>query len=292
MKTTHRVAELGLASVCLIWGSTFVMVKRALDDVSPTLFLGMRFSIATALLAAVYFFRNKPGPRPWMGGILVGLFLFTGYFLQTLGLRYTTPAKSGFLTGLYIVLVPLLTAAVYQRSPGLSEWVGVGLATVGMGLMTLKSFNLEIGFGDALTVGCAFAFAIHILLLAHYSKRMSTEWLTLLQVGTSAVISLATFRILESPFVRWSPNVLLALLVTSVLATAVAFLVQTWGQSHTTATRAALIFSLEPVFAWLTSYVVEHEVFTGQALAGAGCILAGILLVELKPLGRNISVEV
>ena len=168
----------------------------------------------------------------------------------------------------------------------------MGLATIGMGMMTLTSFTLDMGFGDALTVGCAFAFAIHILLLAHYSKRMSTEWLALLPVGTSAVISLATCRILESPFVRWSPNVLWALLITSILATAVAFLVQTWGQRHTTATRAALIFSLEPVFAWLTSYVVEHEVFTSQALAGAGCILAGILLVELKPLGRGVSVEV
>ena len=123
-----------------------------------------------------------------------------------------------------------------------------------------------------------------MLVLAHYSRRMQTEWLTLLQIVTCAVISLATCpicRVAFCPLDSWSCG---ALAVTSVLATAVAFLLQTWGQKYTTATRAALIFSLEPVFAWLTSYVVEHEVLTGQSLAGAGCILAGILLVELKPM--------
>jgi drug/metabolite transporter (DMT)-like permease len=292
MKASPRFAELALAFVCLLWGATFVLVKNALDDISPTLFLAIRFSIASVLLALLYLSRREPIRRGWTGGLLAGLFLYTGYFLQTLGLKYTTASKSGFLTGLYIVLVPLIGAAVYQKVPGLSEWMGVSLATLGMGLMTLTSARFEIGAGDALTIGCAFAFAIHMLLLAHYSRRMQTELLALLQIVTCAVISLTTFRFIECAFVRWTPGVLVALLVTSVLATAVAFLLQTWGQKYTTATRAALIFSLEPVFAWLTSYVVEHEVLTGQSLAGAGCILAGILLVELKPIGRRESAEV
>jgi drug/metabolite transporter (DMT)-like permease len=281
-----RLAELALASVCLIWGSTFVLVKNALNDVSPSLFLAFRFSIATVLLLLVYAARKKPDAHVWWGGVVTGLLLFIGYLLQTLGLQFTTPAKSGFLTGLYIVLVPLLTAAVYQKAPGLSEWVGVGLATAGMGLMTLTTARLEIGAGDLLTLGCAFAFAVHILLLDHYAKRVSTEWLTLLQIGACAVFSMVACGFLETPFVRWSPRVLVALAVTACLGTAFAFLLQTWGQRYTTPTRAALIFSLEPVFAWLTSYVFEHEVLTGQVLSGAGCILAGILLVELKPLQR------
>jgi drug/metabolite transporter (DMT)-like permease len=292
MKASPRFAELALAFVCLLWGATFVLVKNALDDISPTLFLAIRFSIASVLLALLYLSRREPIRRDWTGGLLAGLFLYTGYFLQTLGLKYTTASKSGFLTGLYIVLVPLIGAAVYQKVPGISEWMGVSLATLGMGLMTLTSARFEIGAGDALTIGCAFAFAIHMLLLAHYSRRMQTELLALLQIVTCAVISLTTFGFIESAFVRWTPGVLVALLVTSVLATAVAFLLQTWGQKYTTATRAALIFSLEPVFAWLTSYVVEHEVLTGQSLAGAGCILAGILLVELRPIGRRESAEV
>ncbi len=287
MRPTHRLAELGLALVCLLWGSTFVLVKNALADISPVLFIGIRFSIATIVLGGIYAMRRKPGKVSWRGGLVAGLFLFTGYVLQTIGLRFTTPAKSGFITGLYIVLVPLLLAAVYRRAPGLSEWIGVVLATIGMGLLTLTTTSFEVGFGEALTVVCAFAFAVHILLLGHYSKTMPTEWLTLLQIGTCAVVGLATFSIFESPFVRWSSGVILALAVTSLLATALAFYVQTWGQKYTTPLRAALIFSLEPVFAWLTSYVFEGEVLTRQALTGAACILAGILVVELKPLERR-----
>jgi drug/metabolite transporter (DMT)-like permease len=291
MKASPRFAELALAFVCLLWGSTFVLVKNALDDISPSLFLAIRFSIASVLLAIVYTARRKPARGVWRGGVWAGIFLYAGYFLQTMGLQFTTASKSGFLTGLYIVLVPLLGAAVYQKAPGIAEWTGISLATVGMGLMTLTSRRLEIGTGDALTLGCAFAFAIHMLLLAHFSRLMQTELLALLQIATCAAISLTTFRFVESPFVRWTPGVVIALAVTSVLATAIAFLLQTWGQQYTSATRAALIFSLEPVFAWLTSYVFEHEVLTRQWLAGAGCILGGILLVELKPIGRRPTSE-
>jgi drug/metabolite transporter (DMT)-like permease len=287
MKPTHRFAELGLALVCLLWGSTFVLVKNALDDISPALFLGIRFGIAAAVLGIVFTLRRKPGRLSWKGGVIAGLFLFAGYFLQTLGLRFTTAAKSGFITGLYIVLVPLLVAAVYRRAPGKSEVAGFVLATIGMGLLTLTTARFEIAFGDALTIGCAFAFAVHILLLGHYSERTPTEWLTLLQVGTCAIVALSTCRLLEVPFVRWSPGVVAALAVTSLLATALAFYVQTWGQKYTTPTRAALIFSLEPVFAWITSYVFENEVLTARSLTGAMCILAGILVVELKPLERR-----
>ena len=145
MKASPRFAELALAFVCLLWGSTFVLVKNALDDISPTLFLAIRFSIASVLLALLYLARREPIRQGWAGGLLTGLFLYTGYFLQTLGLKYTTASKSGFLTGLYIVLVPLLGAAVYQKVPGISEWIGVSLATVGMGLMTLTSARFEIG---------------------------------------------------------------------------------------------------------------------------------------------------
>lgn len=284
MTPKHRFAELGLAAVCLIWGTTFVLVKNALNDISPALFIGIRFTLAALILGIVYGIRSGAEPRRWGGGILVGLVLFAGYFLQTLGLRFTSAAKSGFLTGLYIVLVPLLSAAVYRRAPNASEWIGVSLATIGIGFLTLTTARFEIGLGDALTMGCAFAFAIHMLLVGKYAREMRPQWLTLLQVGTCGLVSLVTCQVLEAPFVRWTPAVILALGITSVLATALALLVQTWGQQYTSPTRAALIFSLEPVFAWLTSYVFAQEVLTRQALAGAGCILAGILIVELKPI--------
>jgi drug/metabolite transporter (DMT)-like permease len=282
----HWQGELGLALVCLIWGATFVVVKNALTDVSTVLFLALRFGFATVFLGALYFARG--GRFRHMGGVPAGLFtgvlLYGGYLLQTLGLRHTTPATSGFLTGLYIVLVPLIAASIYRRSPGISEWLGFAVATAGMGHMTLKSASFSVGEGELLTLACAFAFAGHILALSHFSQRMPTDWLALLQIACCAIIALATFWWVEEPFLRWTPTVIVALGVTSVLATALAFWIQTWAQARTTATRAAIIFALEPVFAWMTSFLVEGEVLTGRAISGAILILAGILLVELKPL--------
>lgn len=277
-------AELGLASVCLAWGSTFVLVKNALDDVSTVLFLALRFTAAAVLLGSLFAIRGGRVTRKGLGaGVLTGALLYSGYLFQTLGLRWTTAATSGFLTGLYIVLVPLFAAVVYARSPGLSEWVGVLLAGAGMALMTLRTSELAIGKGELLTVGCAVAFAAHMVALSHYSRGLNTDLLTFLQIATSAAIALGTFWWVEEVQLRWTAALVTALAVTVVFATAVAFWIQTWAQARTSATRAAVIFSLEPVFAWLTSWLVEGEVLTARGLGGAACILAGILVVELKP---------
>jgi drug/metabolite transporter (DMT)-like permease len=154
-------------------------------------------------------------------------------------------------------------------------------------LMTLNGFDLHMNTGDLLTTGCAVAYAFHILILAHYSQTMRYEWLSLLQIGTCAAVGLATFWWVETPVVHWTPQVLVALGVTSVLATALSFLLQTWAQQHTTPTRTVLIFALEPVFAWITSYLVQDEILPARGIAGALCILAGILMAELKPLGAR-----
>ena len=282
-------ADVALALVAMVWGATFVMVKDALNDVSPVLFLGLRFSAATVALGVLYVLkpRQKKGRGPWLGGVITGTLLYTGYLLQTLGLRLTTPAKSGFITGLYIVLVPLATALVYKKAPQLSEISGVAIATLGLGLMTLTGRTLEVGTGDLLTMGCAVAFTFHIMVLGYNSQRMDFEWLTLLQIGTCAAIALTTFWWVEAPVLRWNRQVALALVVTSLLATALAFTVQTWAQRYTTPTRTAVIFALEPVFAWATSFVLTNELLSRRAATGAILILAGILLVELKPIGRR-----
>ena len=285
MKPAQWRGDLALVAIALVWGSTFVLVKTALADVSTLLFLALRFGLATLALMAIYAARRRSWRLGRLGaGLWVGVLLYVGYLLQTVGLRYTTPAKSGFITGMYIVVVPLLSAAAYKKAPGLWEWAGVSLASVGLGLLTLDAASLTVGFGDVLTIGCAFAFAVHILLVGHYAKQMPSDWLALLQVGASAVFAAGTFWAFEEPFVKWTMPVVAALLITSVIATAVAFWVQTWAQQYTTATRAALLFAMEPVFAWLTSFVVTGEQLTAQAIAGAVCILVGIVLVELKPM--------
>ena len=280
-------AELALVFNTLIWGSTFIVVKQALADVSPLLFLALRFGVAT--LALVVLFRGSwSHPRhvraAVRGGIVCGVLLFAGYAFQTMGLRLTSAPKSAFITGLSTAMVPLLAALVYQARPRPRELAGVGCAMVGMGLMTLQGASLAMAPGDLLTVGCAVAFAGHIVALGHYSRTVSFELLSMTQIAISAVLAGSTFWWVETPAVAWRPGVWVAVLVTGLLATALAFSVQAWAQQYTTATRTALIFTLEPVFAWATSYVLSGETLSGRGVAGAILILGGVLLVEMKPL--------
>lgn len=295
----RATAELALVFNTLVWGATFILVKSALGDISPLLFLALRFSLATAALALLF---RKPLTLPgaWKGGltsgsarptlllpgILVGTFLFLGYFFQTMGLRLTSAPKSAFITGLTSVMVPLLGSLVYRNRPRIAEWCGILTATVGLGLMTLPGVSSTVNRGDVLTFFCTIAFAAHIVTLGHYSKRMSFELLSVAQVGTAAALSLALCG-LETPHVEWRPEVISAILVTGLLATAVAFTVQAWAQKYTTHTRTALIYMLEPVVAWATSYFWAGEGLSRRAAAGAALILGGVLMVELKPLNQR-----
>jgi drug/metabolite transporter (DMT)-like permease len=280
-------ADLALVVVTLIWGATFILVKEALNNVSTMLFLTMRFSIATLALWFTFRRRGSQYPRnrkrELLIGFVVGSFLFSGFFFQTAGLRYTSASKTAFITGFGVVLVPIVHAILYRRAPQISEAVGVVVAMVGIGLMTLNSLRMDIAFGDLLVLGCSFAFAFHIVFLGHFSHRMSYETLTLNQIATGALLGGLTFWWVEVPRLVWSPGVIAALAITSLLATALAFAVQSWAQQFTTPTRTALIFSLEPVFASITSFLIAGERLTVRAAVGALLILAGILFVELKP---------
>ncbi len=273
-------ADAALAGNTVIWGSTFVLVQAALKHISPILFLSIRFSIATAALALL--FRGRARFTPTRGGLIAGGCLFAGYLFQTVGLQFTTASKSAFLTGLAIPLVPLLSSLVYLTRPRIFELAGALCATIGMGLMTLQGDTFSIGRGDLLTFFCAVAFAAHIITVGHYSGRISFESLSLIQLAVAAALGLVTFWWVETPIIQLKPIVLAALGLTGLLATALAFTVQAWAQQHTTATRTALIYSLEPVVAWLTSFVLLGEILSRRAVAGAVLILCGILIVELK----------
>lgn len=284
-------ADAGLALVALIWGSTFVIVKSALTEISPVYFLALRFSAASLCMALLFAkpFRSAGLPavkRGLWGGAVAGLFLWSGYMLQTFGLEYTEAGKSGFITGLYIVMVPLLTAIFYRKWPQVSELLGIAIATAGLVLLTAPSTTMRINFGDALTLLCGVAFAFHLLVLGYYSQRERFEAVALGQILCAAILSLLALLV-EPPKAVWSGNVLFALITTSVFATALAFALQTWGQQYTTATRTALIFALEPVFALFTAVFAGGERFTRTSMGGAALILAGILLVELKPARRR-----
>jgi drug/metabolite transporter (DMT)-like permease len=281
----ERAAEALLVWNALIWGATFVVVKSALAGISPLYFLALRFSLATVALLVLFRGVGK-GARDWKSvgaGVLIGSLLFAGYLTQTLGLRLTSAPKSAFITGLCSVLVPVLAAVVYRIRPQVAEVAGLLVATVGMALMTLNGSIGAISRGDLLTLACAFAFAAHIVTLGHYSGTVSFELLSVTQIATSAVWSWSLLWWMEKPHVQWRPSVVCAILVTGLLATALAFTIQAWAQRYTTSTRTALIYMLEPVTAWLTSYFLTGEGLSGRAAAGAGLILGGVVLVEVKP---------
>jgi drug/metabolite transporter (DMT)-like permease len=279
-------AELALAAVAFIWGSTFVIVKEALHDVSTFLFLALRFTLASLLLA--FWLRRRlaqPAHFGWRGGALCGVLLFLGYALQTAGLRWTTASNSAFITGLYVVMVPLLGSLVYRNRPRPAELGGAALAVCGTALMS-GGLPSAWNRGDVLTAACAAAFAGHMLAVERYSRRMDFERLSLMQIAMVAALSWAAAAG-EAPRIAWSGRLWFALLATSVLATAVSFVLYTWAQGQTTAARAALIFALEPVFAGLVAWAAAGERWTAASLAGAALILAAIVLVELKPAARG-----
>jgi drug/metabolite transporter (DMT)-like permease len=296
-------AEAALLFNTVLWGATFVLVKQALNDVSPLLFLAMRFSLATAALMPLVARARAPhksaghpertgGPAPQSlakqaaAGVLCGTFLFSGYIFQTLGLRLTTPPKSAFLTGLTSVMVPFGAALVYKIRPQVAEVVGVMMATAGLALMTLNGPAGAVNPGDLLTILCAVGFAAHIVALGHFSERMRFEVLSIAQVGAAAAWSLVLMWGIETPRVEWRPGVVWAVVITGLLATALAFTIQAWAMQYTTSTRTALIYMFEPVVAWATSYWLAGEGLSARAAAGAALILLGILMVELKP-GRQ-----
>ena len=279
------LVDLSLVGVCLIWGATFILVKQALADISTLLFLTLRFTAATVVLALIFHkqFRAPNLRLSLRAGLLAGLCLFSGYVLQTFGLKFTSASKTGFLTGLYIPLVPLFSSLVYKKIPQISELCGIAAAFAGMALMTIQSDLRDINRGDLLVAGCAVVYAFHILLLGRFAGSSNLGVLIVAQIGTGMGVGWGTFWWAEPVRVAWTTPVLVALVVTSLFATALAFSVQTWAQRWSSPTRTALIFSMEPVFAWATSYILAGEVLSVRATLGAVLILGGILLVELKP---------
>jgi drug/metabolite transporter (DMT)-like permease len=292
-------ADLALLGVAAVWGGTFVMVKDALAFAGPFTFLALRFTIATLVLAPLVLgvaLRRRQAPplpdprRPGLvtAGALLGALLVAGYGFQTAGLRFTGAGRAAFITGLSVVLVPLMAALVLRRRVARGVWVGVALATLGLALLTAPPFPLGEGrldaapnLGDLLVLGCAVVFAAHIVVVGEVAPRFDVLGLTLAQLATAALGG----WLLALPFERPTPDQLAPILpaaaFTGVFATVVAFGVQVYAQRFTTPTHTALIFSMEPVFGALFAFLVAGEVLAPPALLGCALILAGMVVAQL-----------
>lgn len=286
-------AHLLLLAVVFVWGSTFVLVKDALADISPLLFNFLRMALAAICLGFLYHKHiGKIDRRAILFGAITGLFLTTGYQFQTVGLRLTTPSKSAFITGMTVIFVPLLVTIPQLRpagthAPKWNAFIGALLAFVGIVFLTTPphaGFDFRtINTGDLLTLVCSFGFACHVLALAHFSPKMRFEQLALLQVSFAAIYMAISLPIFERPHLHWSGRVIIALGVAALLATAAAFTIQSWAQQILPPTHTAVLFTLEPVFAWLTSWIILGEHLGLRSGGGAVLILAGICLTELLP---------
>ncbi len=300
LRSRTLTAHLLLLGVVVVWGTTFSLVKSALAETTPLLFNLLRMGMAFAVLTAV----NWPSLRGLTRsdlklGATAGVFLGLGYQLQTSGLNHTTASKAAFITGLVVVIVPLLSVIPGVAPPGalrptLDTYVGAGLALAGLMLLTTPpgaglALFAGIGLGEWLCLGCAAAFAVHLLVLARAAPRVSARRLGTLQIGFAAVVMLVTLPMGGRAYFHATGVVWMALGVTAVLATAAAFTIQSWAQQYLPASHTALIFTLEPVFAWLTSLLFLDEQLGRRAMLGAGLILAGILFAELRPTSRGRS---
>ncbi len=279
------LADISLVFVALFWGSNFVIIKQALDVIHPFTYLGIRFIIAALLLAPFFWKRLARAPvRDYLDGCLIGLFLFGGFAFQTVGLLYTTPANSGFITNTAVIIVPFLYFLVTRRSPGWWAYVGGLLAASGLYLLSANEVA-GLGIGDALTLVCAFLFAGHLVAIGIFVQRSEAIVLAVTQIAFTGVASMTAALIFEPTalMLHQPPAIWGAILYAVVFCTIGAFVAQTYAQRFTPPTHASLILSLEAAFAGLFSYLFWDEIFTMQKLIGAALILAGILTTELRP---------
>lgn len=272
-------AEFLMLLVAMIWGVTFVLVKEALASIGPFLFLGIRFILAYLVLALLSFKNiKKVKDTTLAAGCLIGFFLFIGYVFQTVGLQYTTSSNAGFITGVSVVLVPIMIAVRNRKMPSWQTSLMVIIAAIGLFLLSVPAGNFSLGYGDFLILICAFGFALHIVFVDHYSYRHNALAITGIQILFVGILCLIIGLLTEPLPQHLSISTISAIVITSVFATSMAFLLQNYLQKFSTPTRFAVVLTSEPVFAAIAGFIWAGEILTERAYAGAGMILLAMLL--------------
>lgn len=301
---SNLAADAALMLTTLIWGSTFFMAKDILTHWPPIAYLVFRFALAAVLLAAL-FPRQVSLARAaeWRAGVCLGLLVGGGFALQAAGQIYTTASKSAFVTGLTTPLVPFVAYAVLRVRPSLENLAGVALASLGGALILApQAGDTSLNAGDLLTLAATTLFATHITLLSIYARRHDVQQMAVLQIATAGIFfalvwggchaaasafgpaALPAFAARETVALVWSAGIVWQLVYLAIVGTLVTFLLWTWGQSRTTPTRAAVIFSLEPVFATFFAVLVlgPGEWMGPRGFVGAALVFAGIIVSEMR----------
>lgn len=286
----QNIADLSLLAVTFIWGTTFVIMKQAIESLPAFSLLGIRFIMAALMMAVI--FRKQLAKLDLCTvkrGSVIGFFLFIGYVLNTFGLYYTTASKSGFISAACVVMVPFLSPLVTKEKPGISEFSAAFITFIGLCALTLSEGFNEINFGDILTFASAVAYAFQIIFISKYSKtsnNYNSSFIQILFVGVFSIIFAFIFEGLHLPAggAVWGKLVYL-----SFFATALAFTVQNISQKYTTPVRASVIFSLEPLFSAIFAFIFMSERLTAIQSLGGILIVSGTIVAELDLIPRFLA---
>ena len=279
MSQRATLPALGLVAVTAVWGSTFVLIKGVVDDLPVVDFLAVRFTIAAAVMVLLFSRQVRALHRTQLRrAVLLGLVYGAAQILQTYGLSMTPAAVSGFVTGTYVVLTPVIGGLLLRQRTPSTTWFAVALATGGLALLALR--GLSVGTGELLTLGSAVLYAVHIVGLGQWSGAGDAVGLATVQMLAIALLC-ALVALPGGVSLPASGGAWAAVLYTAVVAGAVALVVQTWAQAHLTATRAAIIMTMEPVFAAVFAVALGGEHLTMRMLGGGLLVLAAMFVAEL-----------
>ncbi|OQY56462.1 MAG: hypothetical protein B6245_18280 [Desulfobacteraceae bacterium 4572_88] len=282
-KTREYIADASIFLISIIWGSTYIVVKQVIEDIPVFAFLTLRFGLAAIFL--LFISHKKLAQIRLKGlanGILLGTVLFLTFAFQTLGLKYTAASVTAFITGLYVVFVPIFSSVLLKKRPHICSLTGVFLSGVGLAFITLNG-KMGLSMGEALVFMCSIFCSLHIILTDAYSRKNDVLLLTTIQICVIFLLSCLTSLVYE-PFTlpeTWNSQLIFAVFLMGIFATVLTFLVQTGMQKHTTPTKAAIIFSMEPVSSVFFGYAIAGEVLTSQQYLGAALIIAAMLVSEI-----------
>lgn len=277
------IGEIGLLVTAIIWGTGFPVSAIALDYFSPYQILAGRFVIGAVLLGVVFYKKllNLSKSVLLKGGLL-GVFLYSAFAFQTVGLQFTTPSNNAFLTAVNVLIVPFIAFVLYRRKVSAFELVGAVLAMAGITLLSLNG-SLSVNPGDVLSLLCAVFFAFHIFYTGQFVRKEDAITLTLVQMTVAAVIACVVIGVKGETVLPITTTSVTSLLYLGVFSTTLAFLLQTVAQKHVSETKAAILLSMESLWGMIFSIIMLSEIVTAQMLIGAALILLAILLAETKP---------
>jgi drug/metabolite transporter (DMT)-like permease len=274
-------ADLALLFVTLTWGISFILTKNTISNIEVFNFLALRFSIAF-LLSSMFFNKKMMhlDKQSIKYGIIVGFVLFSGFTLQTIGLLYTSTTNSAFITGLSVIIVPIISASLFKTKIKKSVKFGVFVALIGLSLLTLNGITV-LNIGDFYSLLSAIVFALYIVLVGYFTTRTDSILFAIMQIGAVGTFSAIISILFETPTLAFSSVDWLNILFLALFCTAGAFIIQSIAQQYTTSTHTALIFINEPVFAAIFGYFIAGEILGVRGLLGGLLMLSGILFAEL-----------